>query len=448
MRHVALAMLALGPLACDRPAPESSTGPQADVVTAEPVTAGLCEHGVVADLCPKCIPSLEAVFRAKGDWCDEHGFARSRCPQCAPETGRERLVRELEQKVVRFADPDLERAAGIRAVAARTVAPSEEVHCSGHLEFDADRVAEVRAAVPGVVRRVAVSLGAAVEPGEALFELDSQSVGEARADALAAAEAVRVAEQQLRRQQELEQQSIASRRQVELARGDLAAVKARLAAAETTLRMAGAGRERTSGRYTLTAPIAGTVVARSGIVGSLATRDEALATIADTSVMWALCHVPEAALGRVRLGQTMRLFTEATPQPAIAGPVSWIDAKVDARTRMVAVRAEIANADGNLRAEQFVRGQIVVGAGESGVSVPRAAIQRVGEHEVVFVRTQPGVYETRRVERRGGGDPVTVAGNVHEGDAVVTTGAVLLRTEIMPGSIGAGCCEVTPPSGH
>ena len=37
---------------------------------------------------------------------------------------------------------------------------------------------------------------------------------------------------------------------------------------------------------------------------------------------------------------------------------------------------------------------------------------------------------------------------VQQGDAVVTTGAVLLRTEIMPGSIGAGCCEVDPPGGN
>ena len=34
---------------------------------------------------------------------------------------------------------------------------------------------------------------------------------------------------------------------------------------------------------------------------------------------------------------------------------------------------------------------------------------------------------------------------VSVGDAVVTTGAVLLRTEVMPGSVGAGCCEVPEP---
>jgi len=30
---------------------------------------------------------------------------------------------------------------------------------------------------------------------------------------------------------------------------------------------------------------------------------------------------------------------------------------------------------------------------------------------------------------------------------VVTTGAVLLRTEMVPGSIGAGCCDVEEPGG-
>jgi cobalt-zinc-cadmium efflux system membrane fusion protein len=63
------------------------------------------------------------------------------------------------------------------------------------------------------------------------------------------------------------------------------------------------------------------------------------------------------------------------------------------------------------------------------------------------VRIALGVFEPRVVERHGGSDLVQVEGRVQAGDSVVTTGAVLLRTEIMPGSIGAGCCEVEPPGG-
>jgi cobalt-zinc-cadmium efflux system membrane fusion protein len=72
-------------------------------------------------------------------------------------------------------------------------------------------------------------------------------------------------------------------------------------------------------------------------------------------------------------------------------------------------------------------------------------VQRIDENEVVFVRTAPGVYEPRVVERHGEGEQVRIEGRVEAGDALVTTGAVLLRTEILPGSIGAGCCEVEPP---
>ena len=76
------------------------------------------------------------------------------------------------------------------------------------------------------------------------------------------------------------------------------------------------------------------------------------------------------------------------------------------------------------------------------VAVPRDAVQRVMGQDVVFVRSARGVYEPRVVRRRSDGDPVQVEGGVQEGDAVVTAGAILLRTEVTPGSIGAGCCEV------
>ena len=42
---------------------------------------------------------------------------------------------------------------------------------------------------------------------------------------------------------------------------------------------------------------------------------------------------------------------------------------------------------------------------------------------------------------------IEVRGAVQPGDAVVTEGAFLLKTELSPESIGAGCCEVEPPGG-
>ena len=228
---------------------------------------------------------------------------------------------------------------------------------------------------------------------------------------------------------------------MEVAERELASAQSEARTAAATLRMAGASRSAPSGRYTLTAPLAGTVVRRAAVVGLLATESESLATLADTSVMWALCDVPESEASRVALGQRVVVTVRGHDTP-IEGELTWIAAEVDRRTRTVTARAEIHNPEGRLRAHQFASASIETGAARSAVTVPRAALQRVGDREVVFVRQGEGVYMPRIVERFGDGERVQVEGRVQAGDQVVTTGAVLLRTEIMPGSIGAGCCEV------
>jgi hypothetical protein len=50
-----------------------------------PAAVEKCEHGVKNAICARCNPKLEAVFRAKGDWCAEHSVPESQCVPCHPE---------------------------------------------------------------------------------------------------------------------------------------------------------------------------------------------------------------------------------------------------------------------------------------------------------------------------------------------------------------------------
>lgn len=421
-------------------------GPGGSPVDA-PVADWCPEHGLPESKCTKCNASLTAQFQAAGDWCDAHGFPESVCPKCNPQAPPASATGDaaIESKTVRLRSPDLEATAGIETVTAKPTQAAASIECTAQIAFHGDRVADVRAIVPGVVRRVRAELGASVKKGAPLFELESTHVGQIQGTLATARQRVSTAKANLARQQELVASSIGSTRNLELAQQELAAAQAEAKAAEATLRMAGAAEAASSGRYILTAPIDGVVVRRPGVMGVLATESTSLATIADTSVMWALCNVPEADAARLELGQVARVTVAGNGGKTIPGTVTWIAAEVDARTRTVTARAEVPNADGKLRANQFARAQIETGAPRTAVSVPRAAVQRVGEREVVFVRTAAGVYEPRVVRRYGDGETVQVEGNVREGDAIVTTGAVLLRTEIMPGSIGAGCCEAEAP---
>ena len=446
-----LALLAAGCEDGEESAPESVQA----VAQAEDMCA---EHGVPEALCTKCNPALIPVFEARGDWCAEHGFPESICPTCNPGAAEARAAAmandpaaaatglpSVEARTVRFAAPGIEESAGIETATARRAEAAASVECTARIGFNADHLADIRAIVPGIVRRVRAELGAHVERGAPLFDLESTHVGEIQGALEAARQRIRTAEANLARQRELQASEIASARQVELAERELATARSEARAAESTLRMAGAAQSASSGRYTLRSPIAGTVVRRPGVVGVLATEDTSLATVADTSVMWALCDVPEAEAPRVAVGQKVHVTVDGDAGSTFEGEVTWLASEVDPRTRTVTARAEVPNPEGALRANQFARARIETSAPHTAVSVPREAVQRVGEDEVVFVRTEPGVYHPRIVRRHGEGEIVQVEGNVSEGDAVVTTGAILLRTEVMPGSIGAGCCEVEPP---
>lgn len=76
-------------LACSSPQEKASKEAPVDRpsgTSMETATIGAkCEHGVDKTLCTRCDPKLEAVFKAKGDWCPEHSRPESQCALCHPE---------------------------------------------------------------------------------------------------------------------------------------------------------------------------------------------------------------------------------------------------------------------------------------------------------------------------------------------------------------------------
>jgi cobalt-zinc-cadmium efflux system membrane fusion protein len=72
----------------------------------------------------------------------------------------------------------------------------------------------------------------------------------------------------------------------------------------------------------------------------------------------------------------------------------------------------------------------VQGESRTLLSVPAAAVQRVGEHWLVFLPKGDGTFEIRRIGRgRDLGDEIEVVSGVSAGDTVVVEGAFLLKAE-------------------
>jgi cobalt-zinc-cadmium efflux system membrane fusion protein len=413
---------------------------------------GLCsEHGVLEAVCTKCNPALAVVFKAKGDWCPEHGFPESFCPICHPERGGRPSVdveaggAPADGTKVRFKTKDTARLAGIRVEKVAERASQAEVAATALIVYDAAKVAEVNARSAGVIRTLRADIGASVTAGAPLCTIESAGVGADQSRRLAARSRLRLAEANHERLSSLHEQGIAARKDALLAAQELEAARAELSGAQASLGVIGAVAEGAS-RYTLTAPIAGVVTQRNATLGRLVDTDKVLFEIVDTSSMWAEVDIPESAVTRVAVGTSVSVSVDGIEGREFTGNLSYVAPAIDPHTRTVKGRVALANPEGLLRGNMFARARIQTSGPTRAVVVPRAAVQRAKDAQLVFVRTAEDVFEARRVAV-GPGDErlVEVRGRVVPGDEVATDGSFLLKTETLKGSIGAGCCDVEGP---
>ena len=435
---------------CEHGVPESQClkcNPRLTFTAAAPPKDWCKEHAVPESKCTRCNPRLVARFVEAGDYCREHGYPKSVCPLCHPElveaAGEKPPVFPEPGTKVRLASVQTVRDAGIqtRTVDARKVA--KELEVVGHLDFDQNRLAQLSARGEALVVDVKVDVGDDVKEGQPLVVLTSAAVGADQARLASTRARLETARAAVAREEQLSESGLSPRKNLEEARRELAAAQAEHDAARAALGAAGAALGPGGGRYALRAPFAGTVVARDAVAGKTAGAGQVLVQVADLSTMWAQLEVPEADAALVRPGQPVRIAFEGMRGEPRDAKISRVSASVDPASRTVRARAELPNRDRTLKAGLFLRARIRVTADHEALLVPREAVQRAEGRTLVFVKRADGLFEPVAVQTgEADGDLVEVVSGLAPGAEVVTTGAFLLKTEIVKESIGAGCCDL------
>ncbi|MCB9462141.1 MAG: efflux RND transporter periplasmic adaptor subunit [Candidatus Eisenbacteria bacterium] len=409
------------------------------------------EHGVLEAVCTICNPALAVVFQSKGDWCVEHSLPESFCPICHPETGgRPGNAITVDDAPrhglrVRLESPEIATRSGFEVERAEPPSEGLLVVATAKLVPDNSATASVGPRTEGILEEYRVRQGQQVRKGDVLAALESAEIADARGDLRSARTRMGVARDQVAREQRLHDQGVSPLRTLQLAQQELAEAEAEAEMAASVLRMIGAAESGANGRFEIRAPIDGVVVERLGSVGEMLRADEAIFQILDPSVLWADIDVPELHASGVREGQSVELEVDGVGDRIFRGRIDYVAPVVDPRTRTVRARAVIENRDGALRANTYARVRIVVPADQSGVLIPRNAVQDTRGVQLVFVPVGPGEYETRRVRTAvSDGERLPVLSGIDAGEEVVTTGSFLLMTETLKGAIGAGCCEPAP----
>ncbi|WP_224368451.1 efflux RND transporter periplasmic adaptor subunit [Hyalangium versicolor] len=322
------------------------------------------------------------------------------------------------------------------------------------LAFPQSGVAQVAGRVPGRLASIEVNLGDRVKKGQVLGYLESPELGRARADYLAAATKAQVAAENFRREKELFTKGITSAREMREAESAFTSNEADRNAADARLHALGltdpeitalkAG-EHYSSRFPARSPLDGTVVEIRGTVGQEIEATTPLFTVGDLSELWALLEVSEVQLATVQPGQPVAITVQALPDKRFQGKVAYVGALVDEKTRTTPVRVVLPNTDGSLKPGMFATAEILTGTTASDdthpqrLVVPREAVQKVGEKQLVFV--PQGTNQFKAVAVKTGASSATeieLLAGVAPGTSVVTQGAFILKSELSKESMGEG----------
>jgi cobalt-zinc-cadmium efflux system membrane fusion protein len=375
----------------------------------------------------------------------EHGLKTFECAECRYEVGVARVPRAM-------LDDGLVKTA--RAARRRLEAP---LPLTGEIRFDERRVTHLAPSTEARVRAVRVSLGQRVRAGEPLVELESVALGEAQSQYLELRGALELARRGAERAEALRAEKIASEKEWLQARteGEAAAIRVRAAqeklvrlglspAEVETLSARGALGGR--GALALRAPSAGVVLEMHAVPGELVRPDQSILTVGDLSELWLWADLYEDQLGRVtssargtlRAGVTVRAF----PGEVFPGTVDFVGPAMDERTRTVKVRIAVKNRDGKLRAGMFAAVELFLPGEEEALVVPRSAVLSDEGRSFVFVHHHGEFFIRRPVEPgRTSLDWVEVKKGLEGGETVATSGAFLLKSDVLRSKMGAGCAD-------
>lgn len=260
----------------------------------------------------------------------------------------------------------------------------------------------VSAPAAGVVQSIKAELLQAVSRGTALAVIASPEGLEAQKEFLRVQGDARLAQARLARDEALFKEGLIAAARLEETRVLAQQAQASLQQQGSLLRLQGinAGRIADASSLTpqvaVTAPSAGSIEQQYVNVGQRVALGDPLFRIVRKGALWLDLHASPQQRESIRVGQSVSVG--ACTQ---RGRVVSIGTSTNGASQTLLVRAELPDPAGCVHPNQFVDASIEA----HGLSVPDAAIVKVGGDALVFVRAKGG-FESRPLAKVGEGEVV------------------------------------------
>jgi membrane fusion protein, copper/silver efflux system len=164
-------------------------------------------------------------------------------------------------------------------------------------------------------------------------------------------------------------------------------------------------------------------------VGHWAMAGEDIYDVADLSTVWVVANVYESDMQYIKSGQTADIYSSAYPNEVMTAKINFINPVFNPESRTLEVRIDVNNRDLKLKPDMYVKVKINTYAMQT-IGVPKNAVIRTGEHNIVYIEKEKGVFEPIQVQIGYEQDGYyAITSGLNEGDLVVTSGGFLIDSE-------------------
>ena len=333
------------------------------------------------------------------------------------------------------------------------VAFRDERATDGKIALNEDTTTPVFSPYSGRVSRLIAKPGAHVDAGAPLFAIEASEFVQGQNDLVTAVAGVEKSKSRVdlaktveKRQRELLAIRGGALKDLEQAQsdligaqGDLRSAEIALAAVRNRLRILGRSDadidrlekvDKIGAEAIVNAPIGGTIIQRKVGLGQYINvgASDPVFTVGSLDTVWLIANVRESDAPRMKVGQPVEVSVLAYPKRIFNAKLTYVAPALDATTRRLPVRAEIANPGRELLPEMFATFRIISGDARMGAAVPADAVIYEGAQAHVWVaRPDQKVVVSRSIEV---GDTVNglveVRSGLQIGETVVASGTLFI----------------------
>jgi cobalt-zinc-cadmium efflux system membrane fusion protein len=308
----------------------------------------------------------------------------------------------------------------------------DELHLSGEVSFDENKIVKVFPISSGQVTEVKVSFGDKVTAGQVLAVIRSADVAGNYTD-LAAAEAdVKIAKRNLDNAESLYQGGISSQREYEEAKQNYEKAEDQHEKIQSLIKINGGGNTKSDGVYLIKSPINGYIVEKKINAGNFIRTDnsENLFTVGDLRNVWVQANVFEADIAKVKEGQAARVTTLAYPDKVFDGKIEKVSEVLDPSNKAMRVRIRIDNPQLLLKPEMFTNVIVTNTESKMAVCIPSSAVvEESGKQFLVLYNNNCDLKVFPVDILKIVGDKTYLRGELPSGQKLITHNALMIYDE-------------------